>query len=140
MDTLHNKRKGTIAEFQVIVELLSRNIVASVPQGEYSGYDIIADNQKGQLYRLQVKSTNQQTAKSTGFHFNIGRGQSQKTPYTLADCDFIVCVVYPAFYIIPISKIDVGSLSVYPNGNSGKAPANYSGRWEQYKNRWDLLD
>jgi hypothetical protein len=141
MDISQNKKFGTIAEFRVIVELIARNFVVSIPQGEYAGYDLIADNLAGKLFRLQIKSTNRQIPQSKGFRINIGRGKSQKKPYTLKDCDFLICVIFPVFYIIPIKDIDVVSLNVFPNGNSGlKAPVNYRGnRWEIYKNKWDLI-
>jgi len=141
MDISHNKRNGAIAEFRVIVELLARNFVVSVPQGEYAGYDMIADNHTGDLHRLQIKSTNKRIPDSTGYRVGVGRGKSRKKPYTSNDCDFIVCVVFPDFYIIPVLAADVASLNLYPEGNSGKkTPANYVGRWEKYKNAWDVLN
>lgn len=141
MDISQNKKFGTIAEYRVIVELITRNFVVSIPQGEYAGYDLIADNLAGKLFRLQIKSTNRQIPHSKGFRISIGRGASRKKPYTLKDCDFLICVIFPDFYIIPIKDIDVVSLNIFPNGNSGlKTPANYRGnRWEIYKNKWDLI-
>ncbi len=136
-----NKINGTIAELQTTAELLRRGFVVSIPEGDYVGYDLIADNGKGKLCRIQVKSTNTKQPDSTGYRMNVGRGNSSKKPYTIADCDFIVCVACGAYYIIPVEVGNSPTITVYPEGPSElNLPANYKGRWVQYKARWDLLD
>lgn len=124
------KVKGTIAEFYILCELLKRDFIVSCVQGDYSGYDLIAD-WKGHLSRIQVKST---TVKETkwGYHITVGRGNSSKTKYTQLDCDFVLCVIPDKLvYVIPIREITSISLRINPKSIISK--------WVKYQNAWELL-
>lgn len=125
----HSKVKGTIAEFYVLSELLKQDFIVSCVQGDYSGYDIVAD-WNGKLSRIQVKS---KTGRETkwGYHLTVGRGNSSKTKYTSADCDIILCVIPEAIFIIPIKEITSLGLRLYPENENSK--------WSIYKNNWDIL-
>jgi hypothetical protein len=50
------KQKGDLAELKVATDLISRGCRISLPFGEDSDYDLIADYQ-GRLHRVQVKYT-----------------------------------------------------------------------------------
>jgi hypothetical protein len=50
------KQKGDLAELKVAADLLARGCSISIPFGEDSDYDLIADF-AGVLHRVQVKST-----------------------------------------------------------------------------------
>jgi hypothetical protein len=48
------KKKGDLAELQVAADLVARGCELSIPFGEDSSYDLIADYE-GRLHRVQVK-------------------------------------------------------------------------------------
>jgi hypothetical protein len=48
------KKKGDLAELKVAVDLVARGCELSIPFGEDSNYDLIADYE-GRLHRVQVK-------------------------------------------------------------------------------------
>jgi hypothetical protein len=50
------KKKGDLAELKVAADLVARGCELSIPFGEDSDYDLIADYQ-GRLHRVQVKFT-----------------------------------------------------------------------------------
>jgi hypothetical protein len=50
------KQKGDLAEMMVAADLIARGCQISIPFGEDSNYDLIADYQ-GRLHRVQVKFT-----------------------------------------------------------------------------------
>jgi hypothetical protein len=50
------KKKGDLAELKVAADLVSRGCELSIPFGEDSDYDLIADY-GGRLHRVQVKYT-----------------------------------------------------------------------------------
>ena len=50
------KRKGDLAELKVAADLIDRGCRLSIPFGEDSDYDLIADYE-GRLHRVQVKYT-----------------------------------------------------------------------------------
>jgi PD-(D/E)XK endonuclease len=50
------KKKGDLAELKVAADLVARGCELSIPFGEDSSYDLIADYE-GRLHRVQVKST-----------------------------------------------------------------------------------
>src|ERR1700748_2250295 len=50
------KKKGDLAELKVATDLVRRGCELSIPFGEDSDYDLIADYE-GRLHRIQVKYT-----------------------------------------------------------------------------------
>ncbi|HEY5333376.1 MAG TPA: group I intron-associated PD-(D/E)XK endonuclease [Solirubrobacterales bacterium] len=50
------KKKGDLAELKVATDLVARGCELSIPFGEDSSYDLIADYE-GRLHRVQVKYT-----------------------------------------------------------------------------------
>ena len=50
------KKKGDLAELKVAADLVARGCELSIPFGEDSSYDLIADYE-GRLHRVQVKYT-----------------------------------------------------------------------------------
>jgi hypothetical protein len=50
------KKKGDLAELKVAADLVARGCELSIPFGEDSSYDLVADYE-GRLHRVQVKYT-----------------------------------------------------------------------------------
>jgi PD-(D/E)XK nuclease superfamily protein len=85
------KKKGDLAELKVAADLVARGCELSIPFGEDSAYDLIADYE-GRLHRVQVKY-----AKSDGriikvkcFSHSLTAGKVRSTKhYTVAMVDWI---------------------------------------------------
>ena len=90
------KKKGNLAELRVAADLVARGCELSIPFGEDSSYDLIADYE-GRLHRVQVKFT-----RSDGRIVAVGcrshsltNGKVRRTKiYTTAMVDWVV--VYDA--------------------------------------------
>jgi hypothetical protein len=86
------KKKGDLAELKVAADLVARGCELSIPFGEDSSYDLIADY-RGRLHRVQVKYT-----KSDGRvilvrcrSHSLTKGKIRQTKhYTAAMVDWIV--------------------------------------------------
>ena len=90
------KKKGDLAELKVATDLVARGCELSIPFGEDSNYDLIADYE-GRLHRVQVKYTksNRQIICVRCRSHSLTNGRVRQTKlYTSAMIDWIV--VYDA--------------------------------------------
>jgi PD-(D/E)XK endonuclease len=85
------KKKGDLAELKVAADLVARGCELSIPFGEDSSYDLVADYE-GRLHRVQVKSTRSdgQVVVVKCFSHSLTAGRIRATKhYTLAMVDWI---------------------------------------------------
>jgi hypothetical protein len=86
------KKIGDLAELKVATDLVARGCELSIPFGEDSNYDLVADYE-GRLHRVQVKSTKSDgrvvKVKCLSHSLTAGRVRSTKH-YTAAMVDWIV--------------------------------------------------
>ena len=110
------KKKGDLAELKVAVDLVARGCELSIPFGEDSSYDLIADYE-GRLHRVQVKSTKSDgrviTVKCFSHSLTAGRIRATKL-YTPAMVDWIVAydVTTDRCYYVPSWMLGVVGRSV----------------------------
>jgi hypothetical protein len=134
----HPKLAGERAESAFMTRALEHGLSVSRPFGESAAYDVIVDNRwlrpegaSGCLWRIQVRSiSGNPPYRVTTFH---GRG---KRPITPADADFLAVCVVPlrCWYIIPVRVFAPKmGLWLFP-----QVPVS-RGRYEQYRERWQLL-
>jgi hypothetical protein len=86
------KKKGDLAELKVATDLTARGCELSIPFGEDSSYDLIADYE-GRLHRVQVKYTQSdgQVVVVNCRSHSITKGKVRRTKiYTAAMVDWIV--------------------------------------------------
>jgi PD-(D/E)XK endonuclease len=86
------KKKGDLAELRVAADLVARGCELSIPFGEDSSYDLIADYE-GRLHRVQVKYTKSdgQVVVVNCRSHSITKGKVRRTKiYTAAMVDWIV--------------------------------------------------
>src|ERR1700742_112011 len=86
------KKKGDLAELKVAADLVARGCELSIPFGEDSSYDLIADYE-GRLHRVQVKYTQSdgQVVVVNCRSHSITKGKVRRTKiYTAAMVDWIV--------------------------------------------------
>lgn len=103
------KKKGDLAELKVAADLISRGCELSIPFGEDSSYDLIADYE-GSLHRVQVKYTQSdgQVVVVNCRSHSITKGKIRRTKiYTAAMVDWIVvfdattdrCYYFPSWIL-----------------------------------------
>lgn len=101
---MEKKTKGSVAEQKVILALIEKNIVVSIPIGNNDAYDLIADV-NGRLYRIQVKSaylSNKGRIESAGSRRSLTNSRTIKHRwYKKEDFEVAVIVYENDFYLIP---------------------------------------
>ena len=121
---------GLAGEFRVMSELLIRG---HNPAKSYLdlGTDIILENG----LKIQIKTTMKQVEnnwKTPVFSFSL-TARERKIPIDLSSVDFLICVILldDLFYIIPTKGMK--------NTSNISIPLSRNGRYEQYRNNWELL-
>ncbi len=135
------KFRGEQAECAFIKAAMDRGLVISVPLSDSAGYDVIVDTsrpfdlrekRRGNLLRIQVKCAH--VPAPNGFQFHGWRTVKRKQ-HTPRDADFIACYVVPydTWYIIPVCGLSSVNIRLNPH------LPNSRGRFEPFRERWDLL-
>ena len=135
------KTNGKIGELLTAVELLRHGFTVSWPSVDI-GYDLISDDDKGKLSRLQVKTA--LPGKQGTYSVIFGHGRVVKRLYTKEDTDAFVAVLnYTdglAFYVIPIEGILSMKGIFWQPGQHPRYPDKWrTCKYEEYRDRWDLL-
>ena len=134
------KLAGAAAELLAAVRLLDHGFSVSWPIGDSDCYDLIADSKK-RITRIQVKSSS--TKQKGTYHVLFARG-GKKVKYTPKEIDyFVVVLMYdtgPAFYVIPIGAIGSKRANFWhPGDHPYTTPKWRVCKYEEYRDRWDLL-
>ncbi len=122
-----HKKRGEWVELKFMAEAAARNLSTSKPYGESENFDVVV-GRPGKFVGVQVKSTS--FRQSTGYHC----GATSRQGYAAGSYDFLAAYIVPenVWYIIPAEGIKgKASFTLYPN-----AP---TGRYEQYREAWELL-
>jgi hypothetical protein len=135
------KTNGKIGELLSAVELLKHGFNVSWPVVD-SGYDLIADDGKGVVLRLQVKTAVPDASRT--YNILFAHGRITKKLYDKSVCDtFIVALQYPAgaaFYVIPIDDVISMKGIFWPPGQHPRYPEKWkTSKYEGFRDRWDLL-
>ncbi|HYX69217.1 MAG TPA: group I intron-associated PD-(D/E)XK endonuclease [Terriglobales bacterium] len=127
------KARGELAEIRFLLEAAARGLVVAKPWGDNLPYDFVVGGGRRWL-RVQVKSTLHRVYRGyqmATMHRRKVRG------YTVRDIDFLAAYVIPAqtWYLIPV-KAFTGKLAIvlFPSRRPTRG-----GRFERYKEAWDLL-
>ena len=109
------KRKGDLAESRVAADLIARGCQLSIPFGEDSDYDLIADYD-GRLHRVQVKYTKSdgRVIKVNCRSHSLTKGKVRQTKiYTSATVDWIVAYdpTTDRFYYVPSWILGTGGMT-----------------------------
>lgn len=105
---LTNKQKGNLTELQVITKLYELEYSASIPYGENSRYDLIADI-NGILIKIQVKTSCKYNKDANVYIFSCRSTQlnSKKIiyhTYTKEQIDYFATVIQDKCYLIPVEE------------------------------------
>jgi hypothetical protein len=133
----YTKRKGMMAELIFVVKAASMGFAVSKPYGDCEPYDVIIE-ENGRVFRIQVKSVF--TTQRWGYSIAVARMRQHKPilRYSADEIDFIAAyvVAHDAWYIIPVAEIgSLAHIRLYPEGTKRYD----GGRFEKYREAWDLL-
>ena len=137
------KSQGVLSELLTAAELVRHGFGVSWPVGDNERYDLIA-TYDSTVRRIQVKGTTTKTKHGT-YRISLCHGHSAKVRYTDKEVDFAVAVIYytdgPAFYIIPIKEAMLHwRATFFAPGRHPTFPKKWKCcRWEDFRDRWDLL-
>lgn len=106
---LTTKQKGNLTELQCITAFIEQGCGISIPYGDNSKYDFIADF-CGKLYKIQVKTSSLKDENSIQFscrstHVNCKGTKNER--YTENDIDFFSTYWNNQCYLIPVKDCSV---------------------------------
>ena len=131
---------GTKSELLAEYFLIAQGYIVSKPINDFLEYDFIADDRKGHLYKVQVKTIYFDNGKKRWMGSCVtshirGNGRRINKKYTAESFDFglFICAEHNSAYMIPISLIEGRrSITFYPNGKANKSNTRYSD-FEQFR-------
>lgn len=108
---LTSKQKGNLTELQVITYLYSLGYSCSIPYGENSRYDLIADIQ-GKLIRIQVKTSSIKDGNPNAIEFACRSSRTNSTGvinsrYTKSEIDYFATFWNNQCYLVPVEECSV---------------------------------
>tara|TARA_R110002012_G_scaffold320756_1_gene545410 strand:+ start:203 stop:625 length:423 start_codon:yes stop_codon:yes gene_type:complete len=137
---VHNKRPGAVYEYQFFAKAMALGLEIFIPAGDYLPQDCHVVNEKGKVFRVQVKGTRAPVGegiykKKPRFRLSTGSGVRSKESIKCENVDILAGYVAPldTFYIIPCDKLTGVSTWVYPNDPADKH------RFEKYRENWDAF-
>ena len=106
MNELDPKKKGNLTEMQCMSAFMANNCSVSIPFGDNSKYDFIADV-NGKLLKIQVKTASRRDDESIKFscrttHVNCAGVRNVK--YTPDDIDFFATYWNGICYLVPVNE------------------------------------
>lgn len=132
---------GTKSEILAQYYLINKGYLISKPINDFLEYDFIVDDNKENLYRIQVKTiyfdnSKQRWLSSCVTSHNRSGGLINKK-YTIKSFDYglFICKEYNVCYLIPIDLIAKRrSITFYPDGKNIPVNSRYE-NFETYKEK-----
>lgn len=109
MIELSPKQKGNLTELECLTAFYERGIQCSIPYGENSRYDFIADID-GRLIKVQCKTSRETEPGVIEFSCRSCRSNTQsnlRRRYTSEEVDYFATFWKGQCYIVPISECSV---------------------------------
>ena len=106
---LTSKQKGNLTELQCITAFIEQGCGISIPYGDNSKYDFIADFQ-GSLYKIQVKTSSYKDKNAIQFscrstHVNCKGVKNER--YSKNEIDFFATYWNGQCYLVPVEECSV---------------------------------
>jgi PD-(D/E)XK endonuclease len=124
-------QRGEWAELEFMARAAERGLRVSKPYGNSGRYDVVVENDKGRLWRVQVKST-LYWRRNREYSLNVLG--PKRTPYRDGDIDFLAILLVPlrTWYIIPFAATR-RCFSLHFTAHSKRH------KWRKYREAWELL-
>ena len=120
------KQKGNLTELQVITYLYSLGYQCSLPYGENSRYDLIADI-NGNLLKIQVKTSSIKNNNSDAIEFScrstrINSSGTVSNKYTKEQIDYFATFWNNQCYLVPVEECSISKTLrfCYPSNGQKK--------------------
>jgi hypothetical protein len=125
------KERGEWAELCFMAKAAGHGLGVSKPYGDSASYDVGVESD-GRILRVQVKSTLYRRRGIESYSLNVHGPRRQL--YKKGTVDFFAVYLIPrdTWYILPFAVMG-GNFSLHftPGGKRGK--------WERYREAWELL-
>lgn len=125
------KQKGNLTELKCIAAFYELGYSVSIPYGENSRYDFIADI-NGKLIRVQIKTSHQVTkGDNSSYIFSCRSSRSSRThcinkKYTSSEIDYFSTFILGKCYLIPISECSTAKTLRFSKPKNGKKRESYN--------------
>ena len=120
---VEKKQKGNLTELQCIAAFYEIGYSVSIPYGENSRYDFIADVD-GHLIRVQVKSSStKDDGKTYTFSCRSSRTNGKRTinkKYTKFEIDYFATFINGRCYIVPVEECSTTKTVRFDNSQSNQ--------------------
>lgn len=130
---LDSKQKGNLTELKCITSFYELGYSVSIPYGENSRYDFIADI-NGKLIRVQCKTSREIESGVIGFSCRSCRSNSHsniRRKYTKDEIDYFCTYWNCVCYLVPVQECSAEKkLRLIPPKNNQKAGVNYAYDYE----------
>ena len=106
MNELDSKKKGNLTEMQCMSAFMANGCGVSIPFGDNSKYDFIADVD-GKLYKVQVKTASKRDESSIKFSCrstHVNCSGTRNVRYTANDIDFFATYWNGICYLVPVAE------------------------------------
>ena len=139
-NTVDNKRAGAVYEYKFFAQAMGRGLEVFVPAGDHLPQDCHVVNEKGTVFRVQIKGTRTSvnegnSRKIPRYRLSTGSGQKGKKVIDCNEVDIVVGYIAPLdiFYILPCEILKGVTTWVYPGDPETKALT------EKYRENWDVF-
>lgn len=133
MSDLLSKQKGSITELECIASFYKLGYQCSIPYGENSRYDFIADI-KGKLIRIQSKTSKEIKNQAIEFSCRSCRSNSKNAVhrrYTEKEIDYFCTYWNGKCYLVPVTECaDKKTLRFKNTKNNQKVKISYAKDYE----------
>ena len=133
MTNLNSKQKGNLTELQSISAFYELGYQVSIPYGENSRYDFIADID-GKLIKIQCKTAREIDEGAIEFSCRSVRVNSHsciERQYTKEEIDFFCTYWKGKCYLVPVEEVSVAKkLRFIPPKNKQKIGISYAKDYE----------
>ena len=105
---MDSKTKGNLTELQCLSSFVENGCIVSIPYGDNSKYDFIADY-NGNLYRIQVKTSSLKKNKDDAISFScrsthVNCNGVKNIKYSVDDIDYFATYWNGQCYVIPVQE------------------------------------
>ena len=142
----NTKRVGIVSELVAMERFAAAGFLMCVPFGDCAPYDLILDNRRGQIYKVQVKTG--RLRKGVVLFSCVSNHGHRKMPATqyigMIDAFGVYCPDNDEFYVVPIDSPDVtathASLRIAEPINNNAKLVHWARHYRYDENSPDALD
>tara|TARA_R100000152_G_C6766287_1_gene191253 strand:- start:992 stop:1450 length:459 start_codon:yes stop_codon:yes gene_type:complete len=131
-----NKQKGTAGELLFIYEAYRRGLFPCKPEGDPPCFDNLVINRRtGKPIIVQTRTSELKGDPKRGSRYQTKALCNNDTLH-ISETNVNILAVYCVplnWYFIPVKKIDVDSVGLYPHIKNSR------GRWEKFKDKWGVF-